>query len=646
MIWIGRILLIPVGLVFFVLLLLTLIVLQVSDTFLKPDFYTSELDDNDVYEFVLVDLVAKALEDRRAVEASLSGDDVEDTPLTTSGLTTEQIVSAINRAVPPEWVQGVVEQAFDEFGNYITGRSDEFTFTLRAGERVDTVVAEIKSLLTQADSYNRLYDQELIPRIEEAAEDRTPDELPLGVDVSTDRLISAARRIVPPEWVQQQVENVLDQVTPYIKGESDTFTIRIPLSDRVDIALSEVKGILADSDVYHLVYDEVIGPRVTDQLGDSIRGLPFGVTVSSEEVITALREVAPPAWVQQQAERIIDESSPYLTGQTDSFQTDISLVDNKRQARAVLTNLAEREIQEQIDALPTCRTIEQARTALSGGPGSLPTCIPPNIERDDVLGRLGINVGAEVTRFVLAPVPNTITFSDLQLRNALEAAGASDNLDLLDEVREILGDGWTYTQDDLREDLTSNGDESDYDTLQDIRSFLADGWTYTRADFSEDITEESGASTMDNIDLGRDILTTFRKYQWLIYVPMIIFLVVMGFLGGRGWSGRVKWGSTSLLVSAALIFVLLGPVYQVGTSIYGFDDARDQALEEIDSSDSEYIETSKLAANKGLDIAESISDGFANGIATSSLTLVVIAAIVLAAAILWSQIVGLVRRVK
>ena len=195
MIWIGRILLIPVSLVFFVFLLLTLILLQLSDTFLKPDFYTSELDENGVYEFVLVNLLTVALEDRRAVEEAESEDDIDDTPLQTSGLTTDQIVASVNRAVPPEWVQELVEQAFEEFGNYITGRTDDFTFTLRAGDRVDTVVEEIKSLLTRADAYNLLYDRELIPRIEDASQ----KELPLGIEVTGDRLVSAARSIIPPE---------------------------------------------------------------------------------------------------------------------------------------------------------------------------------------------------------------------------------------------------------------------------------------------------------------------------------------------------------------------------------------------------------------------------------------------------------------
>ena len=629
---------IPLGVVLFVLFLVTLLLLQINDSFLDPDFYPEELRKNEVYEFVLVDLLTSAIDDRRAVEAGKSQDDIEDTPLLTSGLATEEIVSSINRAVPPEWVQELVEQAFDEFGNYITGRNDEFTFTLKAGDRVDTLVEEVKSLLRKADAYELLYERELIPRIEDAA----VQELPLGLEVTSDRMVEVARAVVPPEWVQEQVEAILDEVTPYIKGDRETFLISVPLSGRVEIALSEIKQLLRETNAYDLLYDEVIAPQVTERLGDTVGGLPFGVAVTSDEVISALRDVAPAEWVQQQAERVIDDASPYLTGQVDDFATEISLEENKQQARRVLTDLIDRKLSEMVAGLPTCRTLEQARAAISGGPQSLPSCIPPNIDTDAVLDRLGIDVGAEVTRVVLAPIPDTITFSVSQLRTALELAGAGDNLEQVDEVRKIIKDGWTYTQEDLREDLMNEVDEEAVETLDDLRAFLADGWTYTRADFTEDISREGSEITVDDIDRGRDVLKMSRTYRWIIYVPMVLVLVVIGFLGGRGWLGRVKWAAAFLLASAAIIFVAFGPVYDALASS-GWDEAREEALKEIATSD-DYAATTRLAVNKGFDVVESVADGFTSGLARSSLYIAVIALVVLAAAILWSQIVGLLRR--
>ena len=177
MIWLNRVLSIPLGVGFLVLLLLTLVMLQVSDTFLDPDYYTERLSEANIYEFALNDLLASAIDERRVWEAEElarreqpdaagTGQSVTSTPLISSGLTTAEIVASVNRAVPPDWVQELAEQSFDEIGRYLMGERDEFVVTVRAGQQVPILVDEIKSLLRKADAYNLLYDREVIPAIE------------------------------------------------------------------------------------------------------------------------------------------------------------------------------------------------------------------------------------------------------------------------------------------------------------------------------------------------------------------------------------------------------------------------------------------------------------------------------------------------
>ena len=377
MIWILRALSLALGAVFFLVLLLTLVFWQVGGLFLDPESYASLLDENDVYEFALADLPTAVLEDRRAVEEAKTGDKIEDTPLLASGLTTDRIVAALNRAVPPDWLQDAVELNIDEFGGYITGQSDDFTLVIGTDERADVLLAELRALLEEADAYAVLHERVLVPRIEEAAADWARERLPFGVEVSDERIAAAARAVLPPEWARSQGQRIFDQATPYLNGESDKLAVNVQLSDRVDVATAEVKDIVAESPAYDLVYDEVIAPEIAERLGDTIEGLPFGAAVSSNEVIDALRDAAPPSWVRAQAERLIDEASPYVAGQADAFQVDISLVENKRPAHGVLTRLVEKKIQAQIDQLPICRTAEEARSALGGGFGRLPSCVPP-----------------------------------------------------------------------------------------------------------------------------------------------------------------------------------------------------------------------------------------------------------------------------
>ena len=68
-----------------------------------------------------------------------------------SKLSTERIVSGVNRTLPPEWVQEQVEQLFDQFGRYITGRRESFEITIEARERVEALASELKALAGDAD---------------------------------------------------------------------------------------------------------------------------------------------------------------------------------------------------------------------------------------------------------------------------------------------------------------------------------------------------------------------------------------------------------------------------------------------------------------------------------------------------------------
>ena len=648
MIWVTRALSLVLGTVLFFVLLLTLVVWQVGGFFLDPQSYASLLDENDVYEFALADLPTAVLEDRRAVEEAKKGDKVEDTPLLASGLTADRIVAGLNRAVPPDWLQSAVERNIDELGAYVTGRGDDFTLVVGTDERADVLLAELRALLDESDAYAVLHERVLVPRIEEAAADWARERLPFGVEVSDERIAAAARAVLPPEWARRHGPRIFDQATPYLKGETDELVVSVQLSDRVAIAAAEVKDILAESPAYDLLYDEVIAPAIAERLGDTIEGLPFGTAVLSAEVVAALRDAAPSSWVREQAERLIDEASPYLAGQADGFEFEVSLVENKRLAHGVLTRFVEGKIQEQIDRLPICRTVEQALSALSpislvgGGIPRLPACVPPSRTHGELLDELGLDIGAEVTRRVLAPVPDTVSFSHERLRGELEASGAAGNVERLDDVRSLLSDGWTYTEDDLREDLTARGNESVYDALQDARSLLADGWTYTRADFTEDVIESEGADAMADIDRGRAAIAAARTYRWLVFLPALLLLAGVGLLGGRDWWGRVVWGAAALIVCAAFVAVLSGLVYPA--AVPGLiDEARWQAIGEIDPAD-EYAATGRLVAGKTFDVIESVSDSLAGGVTVSSLVLAVAAAVVIGVVVNRQRIAALLDR--
>ena len=198
MIWIRRVLTVPLGMLLLALLMVALTALEIDGTFLDPEFYPRQLSEANIYKFVLVDVTTSALEEGRALTPEeLGTTKLDENPLVTLGLTTEEIVASLNRAIPPEWVQSVVEQLIDGIGPYITGRRDEFTVAVRAGDQVVTMVSEIKSLLRRADAYDLLFAELVDPAIE----DSLAEKMPFGLNVTSVRLAESARRVISSEWV-------------------------------------------------------------------------------------------------------------------------------------------------------------------------------------------------------------------------------------------------------------------------------------------------------------------------------------------------------------------------------------------------------------------------------------------------------------
>ena len=135
-----------------------------------------------------------------------------------------------------------------------------------------------------------------------------------------------------------------------------------------------------------------------------------------------------------------------------------------------------------------------------------------------------------------------------------------------------------------------------------------------------------------------------RTLRLLMYLPVLLVLIVVGFLGGRSWSGRFAWAAGSLAVTSAIIFVAFGPVYSA-VSESPLEDAREEAISEIDVS-GDFESTERLFIDKLFDIGELVIDGFGSGVSTKALVLLIVGLVGLGAALRWADVVGVVRRVR
>ena len=512
MIWLRRAIAVPVGMLLLPALMALLMFQGVHSTLLSPDFHASELRKAGVYEFALDDLLTVALDEAREIETgpvtvSIGGQDREllkENPLIASGLSSEDIAASVRRAAPPEWVWGIAEQWIDQLGGYLTGERDDFEVTIGLDEQALALIEEVKLLLRKADAAGLLFEALVEPEMERAA----GGYVPFGLDVSAERLTESARRVVDPGWVQDEVDAMLDEVAPYLVGDRDTFEIHVDLAGRAEVALEEVKALLREADAYEVLYTNVVEPRVEEALGDAV-ALGFGVEVTDGEVSAALRRVAPPEWVQQQAERVLDEATLYLTGREESFAVAVSIEANKGEAAAVIEEAMGRRFDEAFAALPKC-TGSQAPQVLTSL--ELPTCIPEGTP-GAVFSAARSGVVGGVQLLLLTPIPDSVTFTDSHMRAAMEEVGAAEEVELIDQVREILRDGWVYTQDDLRRDLAGLRGEGrrvagvDPATLlDDVRASLRDGWSYNETDFRDWVVDAGGVQSLDDVDMTRGLI--------------------------------------------------------------------------------------------------------------------------------------------
>ena len=638
MVWIRWIAAVLMSIVFLPLLLCALALTQLNGTFLKPGFYVDQIRKADVYRFLMVDALSSALDESREIVPETFPATFEEDPLASYGLTTEQIVAALNRALPPEKLEEMVAPSILQIGEYVTGERDEVAVTIRVGDHLPAVIEEMERLFAEAGIYALIVERDLTPSVREAAAQALSSNQDAAgwmaylfetPENAADRIALASSRVATPRWVQGQVESAFDEVVPYLVGDADEFEIRVRLAgEQVDAAAEEVASILREADAYDLMYTEVVEPAGPGSREAVIR-LPHGVEITWGEVVDILRQVAPPSWVQLQAEKLIAEIVPYLAGRSDEFLTTISLVDNKQESEAVLEEIVASKLTEAVLDLPACGAgVNMPANAGSLGRG-IPSCIPAGVSPGNIVNRFRPEAAKLIRPLLLDPIPDKVTFTELDLRTGALQVGGREALDLLDGGRALLIEGWTYDSADLRADLGENAD-----VLDGVRTFLSEGYIYTHRYGS---AGESGDDIGEWMDAVHEWSTAIRRYGWGAYAGTVLVLVALLLLGGRTWQRRFMWASLSVLAASATALVISWPFYE---AFIQFDARSGLAIQ------GGLRETYLLIADKVTIVLEQSVDEFMGGVRRWSGILSAASFASFLCALLWRRIVGVLRRVR
>ena len=616
MIWVRRLISIPFFIVLILAVQIAAILNDVDETLLSPDFYAEALSEEDLYSFALNDLLLSLIAEAR--DKPVTG--LKENPIETTGLTDEEIVESINRGVTPEWVQSIVEQAIIGGGGYITGQEEDFEISLSAGERAEGIAGEILHVFKQGDAYELIIERVVRPQISQ----QLNRDLPLGLDISEERAIHAVENIVSKEWVNEQLAYVFEEMTPYLIGRTDEFEISINLSDRTQVAVDEVKAILDEADAYSLIYSDIVAPVINSKLGETIQ-LSDQIFITDVEITSSLQAVASEEWAKSTAESVIDQVTPYMLGEQDSFQITIDISDNKADAVSELIQIVRTRLKEKTDVLEPC-TSEQLIRLIREGLGIMPNCFPINKELQSQLNAIIEDQIDEATLalkpMVLDAIPDEIVFDEEVLRQQLQDEQSREIITMIDTVRELISGEWSFNEKDLNHNLRTYAGGVIPGRLESARHFLSDdgGYRYDQSNLRKHIVRLGGDETLIMFDEVRDWLGYASTLKWFP-VPIILLLVlIIGFLGGRKMLERGAWGIVSLIVASALVWSLWGPTFDFILEPM-LDEQLYLHLNPATFAAMEFGGTQLILAEKIVDITRYMADTVISGVASNSLTL-------------------------
>jgi hypothetical protein len=653
MIWARRFFAVFISIVFIGLFVGTMLLLRVNATLLSPDYINEQLRQADFFTFLYDDLAPLAVEEEIEKLDAL--------PLGIQ-LNPADAVSTARQILPPEWIQTNVEEVVSQGLPYATGHTDEFAINIPVKDRVKGAAEAIKQLAGNSGAYEIISSQQFEDEVGQALQDF--DDLPLGLTLQGEDLVWAVLQIVPPDWLQGRLEGALDEAIAYLTYESTDLNIVIPLADRVRAGSPVIKELLVRIDAYDGMVAEVTRDVVEENLGD-LTFLPIDISIEAQEVIDAIQVVVPPEWLQEQVEGALEEFVAYLTGESNSFVVTVPLADRIELALQALRDLADRKMTEVFAGYPECSLDQAVNIAQQLQGGSLPTCQIPTFELSEVTGFLGIPGGLGVTWESLEAV-SEFNLTILRDGVSLDTIALTFGIDIDAMVRDFIGeqlpDVYTFTQDDLLaffspedaetfetfRDTVINGFVIDEDflrdqlsddqflQLQDAREILRDGFTYTSADFREDIGNED-PEALDGLDTARSSFKTFDDLKFVIYGVWLVLLVGIGFLGGRQWWSRLAWAALPLFIASLFLFIATGPVY---TSMA--EPAIEQIVEDVRVDTSGYLLT---LLDKGEEVAKTTVRSFLSGIKTQSLIIAFIGLATFAGAFVWGLVLKPKRRV-
>jgi hypothetical protein len=522
---------------FLILFLVAVTVNQVVDTASDPDVITGMLNDAEIYDYVYDDIIGNLVHDMvdKGIEIDTGLDD-SSAPTVLHFSDTDAaalaITDLIESLLPREYVREKIEESLNSIVPYISGDVGEFTIDLETQDRVRAVPAAVRQVVSDLDLTERVTADLLVPQFAQFA-DQISGQV-LGIDFTQEEIEANTRLIFAPDWLEDQVFGAIDEVTPYFTGDADSFDVSVPFDDRVVIAGEIIKDKLKSDDaLYNLVFNQVVDPLIQQTVAQSTE-VGFGISLTEREVVDAFEVIAPRDWVRDQGEGVIDALIGYLVGDTSSLAYFVDLSDRKIAATVELQSIARKKLESTLAEIPACGNAADALSATQDiASQQLPRCVAGGQQTIDLaLGSFGSVLDAQVESFVDSQVPGQVSYTEADFE-----AQVGGGQDTIEDLRRRSIEGFSFSVQDLIDVMAEENDPQSRADAEELLRILADGVLITERNILENLDSDQ----VQQFDDVRGYVGTALTFRWILWVLVLIPLVVIAYIGGGGWAGRLKW---------------------------------------------------------------------------------------------------------
>ncbi len=190
--------------------------------------------------------------------------------------------------------------------------------------------------LRKADIYNFAYDTALPIVIDQSL--KSPNLPAVDTKAIKADALKLARQALPPEWVQTQTEQAINQIVPYVIGSTNQFVVTVPLNERVAALGQAVKTTVQDGASFEGIYSYATD-TAADMAFKSLDSFSLHLKVTKNDLGSSIKTVVPKAWLATQIENATDQLVPYLQGKSEHFTITVPLADRVEAAAKAIKDL-------------------------------------------------------------------------------------------------------------------------------------------------------------------------------------------------------------------------------------------------------------------------------------------------------------------